>query len=88
MEIKIQIHRSGLTHSMESSGYVYESPDNGLTVYKREIGSTKRILVSQSPITVLNKRHLEWHKILEASQTCPALAEAVEKAETIYKLIK
>lgn len=32
---------------VEDAKWIYESPDKGKTVYKRKIGSSKRILVNE-----------------------------------------
>jgi hypothetical protein len=67
---------------------IYESPDGGKTVYSRKSGSSDRTMIkddtSQSYIT----KWYEWKEILKLAETEPALANAINKAEMIYKLVK
>jgi predicted translin family RNA/ssDNA-binding protein len=72
--------------------YVYESPDGGDTVYRREMGKTDRALhhvsSKKKDLEKSHNRYLMWEKILVASKTNSALNEAVERAEVLYNLIQ
>lgn len=72
--------------------YLYESPDGGETIYKREIGSNDRILHQVSPkkqqLQESQDRWIMWQDILHASDSNPALREAIERAQVIYQLSK
>ena len=66
--------------------YIYESPDDGLTVYARKEGSTERIMIGQSwQARELIEQRL-WDDIYANRNLNPALTEAVEKCIIIYKL--
>lgn len=71
--------------------YVYESPDGGHTVYRREIGKTSsRELVSvdadtQDRLDQL-KRDKLWGSIRRAADQDTALKEMLDAAEIYYKL--
>jgi len=72
--------------------YVYESSDNGETVYRREIGQTKRELHSVSErrknlIDEIRENQL-WGNIHRAALTNPALQEALDRVKVIYYLTK
>jgi hypothetical protein len=72
--------------------YVYESPDNGETVYKREIGQIERELHSVSErrkdlIDEIRESQL-WGNIHRAALTNPTLQEALERVKVIYYLSK
>ena len=64
---------------------IYESPDNGKTVYARESGSTERTLVRE-PEEFVNDQ--VWVKIRNAAKTNVALNDLLTKAVTTYKLIE
>jgi hypothetical protein len=70
--------------------YIYESPDGGETIYKREIGSGDRILHHISPkkkqLQEFQNRWIMWQDILHASNSNPALQEALDRARIIYEL--
>ena len=70
--------------------YIYESPDGGDTIYRREPGKTERTLHHVSD-RVQVKQQLEtqwlmWRQILADSRDNPALQEALERAKIIYEL--
>jgi hypothetical protein len=72
--------------------YVYESPDSGETVYKREIGQIERELHSVSErrkdlIDEIRESQL-WGNIHRAALTNPTLQEALERVKVIYYLSK
>ena len=71
---------------------IYESPDGGKTVYARQRGSSDRTLIRtddalEETKNLLNKRK-RLMKILDLAETVPALAEHLDKLETIYLLVK
>lgn len=70
------------------SNKVYESPDGGRTVYARDVGSTERVLVYKDPELVFKDKWIMWGAILRAAESNPSLADAIQKVETIYALIK
>lgn len=66
--------------------YIYESPDNGQTVYAREIGSNTRTLVGYSQGARDLDEHRLWNEIRVASRNDPVLRKAVERVILIYRL--
>lgn len=62
---------------------IFESPDNGKTVYEREAGSTERNIKYE----VIEERAL-WMDILEKSKTNPTLQQALDRVKMIYELSK
>ena len=74
----------------ENRGVVYESPDNGHTVYVREFGSSERVLVSEDDTARDLRGQLRdnqlWADIRRAAKNNPALNNALEHAKSIYLL--
>jgi hypothetical protein len=70
--------------------YIFESPDGGNTVYRRECGKIDQELHSISEEKRkwdrLFEEQMLWAKIAQASQTNPALQAALEQARVIYEL--
>lgn len=71
---------------------IYESPDKGETVYKRETGSLNRELVSisetkQSLIEKIKEDAL-WGNIRRKAKTNVALNDILNQAIVVYNLIK
>jgi hypothetical protein len=70
--------------------YIFESPDGGNTVYRREFGKTERELHSISEEKRKWDQQLEeemlWVKIAQAGRTNLALQAALEQARVIYEL--
>ena len=70
--------------------YIFESPDGGNTVYRREFGKIQRELHSISEEKRKWDQRLEeemlWVKIAQASRTNPALQAALDQARVIYEL--
>ena len=70
--------------------YIFESPDGGNTIYRREFGKTERELHSISEEKRKCDQQLEeemlWVKIAQVSRTNPALQAALEQARVIYEL--
>lgn len=79
---------NGHTLMITKSDLVYESPDGGRTVYSRKRGETERTLVRKEPNHSERLRWQKWRDILKASPEHPALADAIQKAEVIYELVK
>jgi hypothetical protein len=67
---------------------IFESPDGGKTIYSRKSGQTERTLIQEDPGKKDRDRWLEWRDILEASKDNTALADLIQKAETIWHLTK
>jgi len=71
---------------------IYESPDGGKTVYARERGSSNRVLIRTDDAVEETKKLLNRKKrlmkIVELSETVPALNDQLEKLEEIYLLVK
>jgi hypothetical protein len=67
---------------------IYESPDGGKTVYSRKSGSSDKELVKEDNSKNVITRWYEWRNILRLSETEPSLADAINKAEVVYALIK
>jgi hypothetical protein len=92
MVTKIRIPRSVLLHYMtinrSDKGTVLESPDHGKTIYSRQSGSSDRTLIQEDPLTKVTQRWFTWKDILKLSETEPSLRDLVEKAETVYALLK
>jgi len=77
-----------------SDEYVYESPDGGLTIYKRKIGDdpSNRELVKLDDLVKeeINKQEnfLEWQDILDAAKHNPILQSAIDRVKIVYHLTK
>lgn len=69
--------------------YIYESPDGGETVFRREFGKSEKVLISAKypQESNVDDRRL-WNDVLEQSKTVPALQKALEHAILVYKLTK
>ncbi len=70
--------------------YIFESPDRGQTVYKREFGSTTRVLHSIADSVEEAKQEVKdaklFKKIRLAAKTNKALQEALERVIIVYHL--
>lgn len=71
---------------------IFESPDKGETVYKREIGSLDRELVSISEKKKSTYEQLKedqlWGDIRRKAKTNVALNDILNQAIMVYNLIK
>jgi hypothetical protein len=67
--------------------YIYESPDGGQTVYRRDFGSVTKepYIMSGSPVKYT---YGMWASIQKAAMTSPAIEEALEKLIVLYELSK
>lgn len=78
----------GMTRSQPI--FIYESPDDGKTVYARQPGSAQRQLIGQD----LDADHLRdaikenqlWIDMRMAAHHNPALLDALDRAKMIYQL--
>ena len=66
--------------------YIYESPDGGHTVYRRNLRENIRELISEDEYAKNRKLLQEWNKIWEVKDSNPTLQHAVERVIMIYKL--
>ena len=66
--------------------YIYESPDLGETVYRREFGTTERELI-QMPETNLFT-YTAFREIKELSETNTSIKKALDNLLLIYYTIK
>lgn len=71
--------------------YIYESPDNGRTIYAREFGSDKKFIIgldlkSQGQLDL--EDHKLWNDIRQAAKTNKALQIAMEHVKILYRLSK
>lgn len=71
---------------------IYESPDNGNTVYVREIGGKEKKLHSVSPALKAEMKETlltqEWLEIRHAARNNPALQKSVDHLIMMYRLTK
>ena len=67
---------------------IYESPDGGKTVYSRKSGSSDRTMIKEDTTQNYITKWYEWKEILKLAETEPSLANAINKAEMIYALVK
>ena len=67
---------------------IYESPDGGKTVYSRKSGSTDRTMIKEDPAKHYITKWYEWKEILKLAETEPSLANAINKAEMLYVILK
>lgn len=79
---------NGHTLMITKSDLVYESPNGGRTVYSRKRGETERTLVREDHMHPVTERWHKWRDVLKESHEHPALADAIQKAEVIYELVK
>lgn len=68
--------------------YIYESPDDGKTVYAREHGSNERRLVGYKYDCNLKKQQETLLEIIKLSEENPALKKALENLFLVYNLVK
>ena len=67
---------------------IYESPDGGKTVYSRKSGSSDRTLIKEDTSHNYITKWYEWKEILKLAETEPSLANAINKAEMLYVILK
>lgn len=68
--------------------YIFESPDGGETVYRREFGEQHRELIKGDPASKLQEaqRLYQWKNIFEVAKTDTGLQEMIERVEVYYRL--
>lgn len=66
--------------------YIYESPDGGDTIYRRELGSIQRELVREGPLRKQMLRSQLWRDIFKMAETDETLAEMINNVEVYYHL--
>jgi hypothetical protein len=68
--------------------YIFESPDGGETIYRRELGEQHRELVQGDPEQVLqeSQKLYRWRNILRLSDCDPELKELIDRVEVYYRL--
>ena len=71
---------------------IYESPDDGSTIYGRYAGTNERWIVGysqekQSTIDQIREAKL-WGEIRQAAKTNRSLQKALDRVITIYRLSK
>ena len=72
--------------------YIYESPDKGQTVYRRQQGDTQRELIKDTrtpdgrPLHEHIMENKLWGEIHRTAKTNPALQDALDRARVIYEL--
>jgi hypothetical protein len=69
-----------------SPEYIYESPDNGLTVFRRRINSTERELVIEREPDLFS--YADFQDMKELSKTNTSLKKALDNLTIIYYTIK
>ena len=70
------------TNIMTAPTYIYESPDGGDTVYRRQFGSNQRELIKVS-----NSVHYTyWREMLVAAEHDEYLRDLLDRAESYYRL--
>ena len=74
--------------TIKDESIVYESPDNGQTIYARKHGSSDRILVYESAETRANKRWYKLKEVVHMAQHDPVIEDALSKLEMVYVLKK
>jgi hypothetical protein len=67
---------------------IYESPDGGKTIYSRKSGSSDRTLIKEDTSQNYITKWYEWKEILKLAETEPSLANAINKAEMLYVILK
>jgi hypothetical protein len=69
---------------------IFESPDKGETVYVRDVGSSERVIHSESEkrksLHDDIKESQLWGNIHRAAKTNPALQEALDRVKVTYYL--
>ena len=67
---------------------IYESPEGGKTVYSRKSGSSDRNMIKEDTDKHYITKWYEWKEILKLAETEPSLANAINKAEMLYVILK
>jgi hypothetical protein len=82
------------------ANYIYESPDNGKTVYAREVGSNKKTLIgyhlpnNNCPLNTMQEyseldfKDEIWADMHRLAKDHDALKKSLEQCKIIYHMIK
>ena len=73
-------------HSMDSDDYVYESPDGGDTIYRRQAGSDQRELIHEGPLRRARLRSQLWRDIFYAAEHDAELQHLIDRVEIYHRL--
>lgn len=73
---------------MNNKEYIYESPDDGKTVYRREVGGITREMLSSPSKPDDLFRYAEFVQIIDLSYKNPALKKALDNLLIIYYTVK
>jgi hypothetical protein len=76
----------GIITGMSETKYIYESPDNGDTIYRRPFGTNQRELVKEGPLRQKMLRAQLWRDIMLAAETDPELHHMLEQTEVYYQM--
>jgi hypothetical protein len=68
--------------------YIYESPDDGKTVYRRETGSVLREMLTSPSKPDDLFRYAEFVQIIDMSYKNPAVKKALDNLLLIYYTVK
>ena len=71
---------------MDPEEYVYESPDGGDTVYRRQVGSDQRELVRDGPLRKARLRSQLWRDIFQAAESDAELQHMIDRVEIYHRL--
>jgi hypothetical protein len=67
---------------------IYEGLDGDKTVYSRKSRSSDRTMIKENTDQHYIAKWYEWKEILKLAETEPSLANAINKAEMVYALVK
>lgn len=70
----------------DDENYIYESPDNGTTIYRRHTGTIERELIRREPNNLFT--YTAFKEIKELSETNISIKKALDNLLLIYYTIK
>ena len=70
----------------DDENFIYESPDQGNTLYRRNIGTMERELVRREPSNLFT--YTAFREIKELSETNTSIRKALDNLLLIYYTIK
>jgi hypothetical protein len=80
----------GFSLALNTHIMIFESPDGGKTVTVRVPHTLNKVDITVDPFDLekmeINQLWFKWRNIVEASQTNPALKDALDRAQLIYEL--
>ena len=78
------------TSDTQNKKIIYESPDNGHTVYARVVGESQRVLHTQSDHAVSLQKNIKnsqlWYDIGQAAEKDPVLQNMLDRVVVYYEL--